>query len=181
MLQLREHHRFQQVVCRRNTGLLGPSLYWMILNEIWCVIDLSFCHEWSLFCSLQFCIVIFEFACLMVQSIVCNHGRFNATPFIDSFQLKCSWKLSKLTESAQIGCEWTVSTHRVFSLVLWWRCQRLWVVLLANYTQLPVGLNCVHRCWCVRTLKSNQLEALGHVQVVQCSPATTIRAVNDTI
>ena len=31
----------------------------------------------------------------MVQSIVCNHGRFNATPFIESFELKCSWKMSK--------------------------------------------------------------------------------------
>ena len=39
----------------------------------------------------------------MVQSIVCNHGRFNATPFIESFQVKCSWKLSKVTESAQIA------------------------------------------------------------------------------
>ena len=52
----------------------------------------------------------------MVQSIVCNHGRFNATPFIESFEQKCSWKLSKLTESAYIGCEWTVSTPRVFHL-----------------------------------------------------------------
>ena len=58
----------------------------------WCVIDLPFCHKCSLFCSLQFCIVIFEFACLMVQSIVCYHGRFNV---IASFQLKCSWKLSR--------------------------------------------------------------------------------------
>ena len=71
-----------------------------VFAHTWCVIDLSFCHKCSLFCSLQFCIVIVEFACLMVQSIVCNHGRFNATPFIESFELKCSWKLSKLTGSA---------------------------------------------------------------------------------
>ena len=76
------------------------------------------CQKCSLFCSLQFCIVIFEFACLMLQSIVCNHGRFNAAPFVESFQLKCYWKLSKLTESAQIGCERTVSTPIVFSLGL---------------------------------------------------------------
>ena len=121
VLQLREHHRYQQVVCRRNTGSIGPSLYWMILTEYgafartWCVIDLSFCHKCSVFCSLQFCIVTLEFACLMVHSIVCNHGRFNATPFIESFQLKCSWNLFV---TAQIGCESTVSTPRVFSLGL---------------------------------------------------------------
>ena len=52
----------------------------------------------------------------MLQSIVCNHGRRNATPFIESFELKCSWKLSKLTESAHIVFELTVSTLRVFHL-----------------------------------------------------------------
>ena len=111
-------------------GLLYTGWSWINSGGFarsWCVIDLSFCLKCSLFCSLQFCIVIFEFACLVVQSIVCNHDRFNATPFIESFQLKCSWKLSELTESAQIGSEWTVSTPRVFSLGLWRRCQRLWL------------------------------------------------------
>ena len=46
----------------------------------WLVPMIRFSLESSLFCSLQFCIVIFEFACLMVQNIVYNHGRFNATP-----------------------------------------------------------------------------------------------------
>ena len=69
----------------------------------WCVIYLSFCRKCSLFCSLKFCIVIFEFACLMVQIIVCNHGRFSDTPFMGSFQLKCSWEMSKLNESAQMA------------------------------------------------------------------------------
>ena len=44
-----------------------------------------------------------------------------------------------------------------YRLDLWRRCQILWFVLFANYTQLPVGLSCVRRCWCDRTLKSNQL------------------------
>ena len=50
MLQLREHHRFQQVVCRRNTGLLGPPLYWMILNEIWWIFT-HLVRHWSLLLS----------------------------------------------------------------------------------------------------------------------------------
>ena len=29
--------------------------------------------------------------------------RFNAIHFIESFQVKCSWKLSKLTESAEMA------------------------------------------------------------------------------
>ena len=81
-----------------------------------CELPTSPAHKCSLFCSLLFCIVMFECACLMVQSIVCDHGRFNATPFIKSFQLKYSWKLSNLTKFAQIGCKRTVPTPRVFSL-----------------------------------------------------------------
>ena len=83
------------------TGLSGmqPGAF----ARLWCVMDLSFCLKCSLFCSLQFGIVIFEFAGMVVQSIICDHSRFNTTAFIDSFQLKCSWKLSKLTD--QIGCE----------------------------------------------------------------------------
>ena len=87
----------------------------------------------------------------------------------------------QITAHTATPCVWTPSTPRVFSLGLWWRYQRLWFLLLANYTQLPVGLSCVRRCWCERTLKSNQLEAIGHGQVVQCSPATTIRTCNDTM
>ena len=58
MLQLRERHRFQQVVCRRNTWLLWPPLYWMILNEIWCVWTHLVCHR-SLLLSQMFAFLLF--------------------------------------------------------------------------------------------------------------------------
>ena len=58
MLQRRELHRFQQVVCRRNTGHLGPPLYWTILNEIWCVCT-HLVHHWSLLRSQMFAFLLF--------------------------------------------------------------------------------------------------------------------------
>ena len=98
----------------------------------------------SFFCSLQFCIVIklFEFASLMVQSIVCNHGRFNATPFIESFQVKCSWKLSKVTKSAQIAADELYHSQSIFG----WNLNEISDTMICPLGKLYTASSCSELC-----------------------------------